>query len=68
MSNILIYYFITTLKGLFLQQTKKQHIKTIKNSKNVILHNIKEGFIPLLSNNINMIKKGNQKWYVIVMN
>ena len=38
------------------------------NSKNVILHNIKEGFIPLLSNNINMIKKGNQKWYVIVMN
>ncbi len=37
-------------------------------TKFVILYNIKEGFVMLLSNNIIIMKKGNQKWYDIAMN
>ncbi len=39
-----------------------------KITKFVILYNIKEGFVMILSNNIVIMKKGNQKWYDIVMN
>lgn len=33
-----------------------------------MLHNIKEGIMSFMSNNIIMIKKGKAKWYDIVRN
>ena len=48
--NLLFYYYFERLNSVL--NTNNIYKKQLKNSKNVILHNIKEGFMLFLSNNI----------------